>query len=415
MPPAGDVIFSDDFGGETHYLSAGTQEGFGGGLYVDGVYRMTAEPRAGYVNYTSGGTTDGCSGTNCSFPQVLNNQIPTSSVEVDATQTGGSPAGGFGIACAYEGSGTVGFFVGLTISSDGRRYAIAVNDAPGDSPVDFLKGGADRGDPHPAINQGLGAANHLRADCGTESFALWVNHHLVTTAELDEPLGDIGYERGVALIAAPGPDEGVAVDFDNLVVRRLEGEPPVTPEFGLTITSNAMTTDDKSWPTGDFANASMIFTNGYVVTMEQPERIAPIVPLVAMVPPDRLSIGVTVEHLDGAPGQGAGVMCRVTTTGLYSFQVDMQGRYGIFKTDLEGTTPLLDWTESDAIDTTGPNEIQLDCVGDSLTGYINASPAATVFDSSFDSGQYGLFVGSPPDLGDVPTTVQFTDFFVTHQ
>jgi hypothetical protein len=378
------------------------------------VYRVTAEPRAGYVNYSGGGTTQRCSGTDCSMPDVINGQILTSSVEVDATQTSGSTAGSFGIGCAYVDTGTLGFFVGLTISADGRRYAIAVNSAPGDTPFDMLKGGADRGDATPAINLGLGALNHLRADCGNQTFALYVNDHLVTTAELDEPLGPPDYQRGVALLAAPGPDENVVVDFDNLVVHTLTGEPPVTPEFGLTILSDPLTTDDKTWPTGQFANAGAVYAEAYTVTIDQPDRIAPLVPLVAMGPPDRVSVGVTVTDLAGDADQGAGVMCRVTPTGLYSLQVDWQGRYGLFKTDTAGTTPLVDWTGNDAVSASEPNQLTLECVDDKLNGFVNGVPVATATDSSFATGQYGLWVSSPTDLGDVPTTVQFTDFVVKH-
>lgn len=413
--PAGEVIFSDDFSGATKYLSSGSQVDFGGSEYVDGVYRVAADPREGFVNYQGGGSTEGCSGTDCSFPDVLNNQLLTAHVEVDATQVSGSTSGSFGIACAYEGTGTLGFFVGLTISADGRRYAIAVNSAPVDTPIDQLKGGADRGDPHPAINQGIGALNHLRADCGEQSFSLWVNGALVATGELDEPLGEPDYQRGVGLVAAPSADEQVVVEFDNLVVSEQTDEPVVTPEADVAIFSDPLDTANSAWPTGDFQNASTIFTDAYTVTMTQPDAVAPIVP-VTMLPPNDVSVQVDLNWLSGHELVSAGVMCRVSQFGWYSFHVRGDGRYSVSRRDRGVLEQLVDWTESNSnLPTGGTDTLRLDCVAGSLNAYLNGSPVATVFDSTFESGQFGLEVISPPEMTtEEPVVVQFRNFVASH-
>ena len=124
-------------------------------------------------------------------------------VEVDVTKLGGPEDNFYGVICRYKDGSN--FYI-LAISSDGYYGMIKVKDGT----LDLL--GANDMQPNEMIIQG-NATNHLRADCVTDTLALYANGQLLTSVQdSDFKTGDVGLEVSTRLQA------GVDILFDNLSV-----------------------------------------------------------------------------------------------------------------------------------------------------------------------------------------------------
>ena len=106
--------------------------------------------------------------------------------------------------------------------------------------------------------------------------------------------------------------------------------------------------------------------------------------------------GVTCRHLDG--------------DNYYALVISNNGQYGIAKMEQgdfefiqEGTAP------SGVIDPTGINHVIGDCIGDMLTLYANDKKLTEVQDSTFQSGVFGMVVGTGLHEG---VGVEFTQILV---
>jgi hypothetical protein len=108
-----------------------------------------------------------------------------------------------------------------------------------------------------------------------------------------------------------------------------------------------------------------------------------------------------------------GVICRaVDATNFYTFIISSDGYYGIGKIkgeqyQLIGMDSL---QPSEAIHLGSAfNHIRADCVGSTLTMYVNGKKLAEVQDSEFASGDVGLIAGTYQEPG---TDVRFNNFIV---
>lgn len=106
--------------------------------------------------------------------------------------------------------------------------------------------------------------------------------------------------------------------------------------------------------------------------------------------------------LGGPDENRIGLICRYTGSDYYFFMITSDGFYGvgIFS---GGKAQLLGQSEmkSDASIKTGMavNHLRADCVGDTLTFYINGFPVATAQDVTLKSGDVGLLAGTFTQLG----------------
>jgi hypothetical protein len=124
-------------------------------------------------------------------------------------------------------------------------------------------------------------------------------------------------------------------------------------------------------------------------------------------------IEVDTYKVGGDRNNRFGLICRITGSGnFYTFLISSDGYYGIGKVknkayELIGKDSL---EHSDAIQLgSAPNHIRADCVGDTLTLYINGQKLAEVKDNSFTSGDVGLIAGTY----DIPgTDIRFDNFTV---
>jgi len=112
-----------------------------------------------------------------------------------------------------------------------------------------------------------------------------------------------------------------------------------------------------------------------------------------------------------------GVMCRVKDgVGGYSFEIDTDGDYGIFKYvfNANGNTSkeLASGTmDSDVWNKEGPNHVRGDCIGKTLTLAVNGHVIDQGTDSSFSKGGVGLIAVAFSD-SDTGLDSLFKDFVV---
>ena len=406
LAAAGPEIFHDDFNASSGSLSTGDLPGTGSAQYVDGALRMTADHQTNEINYVAAGTTTWCLGHPCATPANVRSNLGAVSVSVGATQTAGSTSGWYGIACAYQAGGIATDLVALTISSDGRHYAITQNSSSGATPYDTLLAGAIRGEVSPAIH-GLGERNQIRADCGTTVMALSVNGQVLASAVPDRT--ELAASTGIALIASGiGPGDGPTVDFEDLVVSSLDADPTLVPPTGALLT-DPLTEDLGIWLAGSYLSLSTDFSaTGYRETTNDDDVNYFAIPATSLEPADT-SAEVTVTARD-VPGLGfGGVICGLSQRGYYALDVTPNGTARLAQVPGGEDSSF---TTNPAINAGlgASNQLRLDCVGSTVTGWVNGAQVGQMARSAPNgSGRdtievYGSLTGTSFEFRDFTTS-----------
>jgi len=107
-------------------------------------------------------------------------------------------------------------------------------------------------------------------------------------------------------------------------------------------------------------------------------------------------IEVDLLKLAGPDENRMGIMCRYHVGSYYFFIISNDGYYAIGKF-IGGETTLLGQSEmqpNTLIQTNMINHLRADCVGNTLTFYVNFNEIATVQDSDLASGDIGVLAGS---------------------
>ena len=118
-----------------------------------------------------------------------------------------------------------------------------------------------------------------------------------------------------------------------------------------------------------------------------------------------------VTRLDGPEENRAGLICRYQAGDYYFFIVSNDGYYGIGKF-IGGQTLLLGQSAmqpSEFIQKDAMNHIRADCIGDTLTLYVNFNQVASAQDSDFATGDVGVLAGAFTQPG---VDVLFQNFVV---
>ena len=118
-----------------------------------------------------------------------------------------------------------------------------------------------------------------------------------------------------------------------------------------------------------------------------------------------------VTKLNGPDENRAGLICRYQGGDHYFFIISSDGFYGIGKF-IGGQVILLgqeSMVPSDVIQADGINHLRADCVGNTLTFYVNFTQVASVQDSDFPNGDVGLLAGAFNEPG---VDVMFQNFVV---
>ncbi len=107
-------------------------------------------------------------------------------------------------------------------------------------------------------------------------------------------------------------------------------------------------------------------------------------------------VEVDLFRLNGPTENRMGLMCRYQHGDYYFFVISNDGFYAIGKF-ISGQTLLLGQTEmkaSEFILKDAVNHLRADCIGNTLTFYINFNEVASVQDSDFPNGDVGLLTGA---------------------
>jgi hypothetical protein len=188
-PAAGSLIFADDFSdpgsGWDIYAEDDTASNYVDGEYELGVYRD---------NYVTWGNPEG--------QQFTNLQI-----EVDVRTMEGPLDNNFGILVRYQPDDDN--FYWFEISADGYYSVDLMQAGEWVGLVDWAESDA--------INQGLGATNHLVVVCNRDQFTFYVNDTYLTV------VNDATFDSGNIGLAAGTYDEpGSVIHFDNLKIYSLQ-------------------------------------------------------------------------------------------------------------------------------------------------------------------------------------------------
>lgn len=118
-----------------------------------------------------------------------------------------------------------------------------------------------------------------------------------------------------------------------------------------------------------------------------------------------------VTRLNGPDENRTGLMCRYQNGDYYFFIISNDGYYAIGKF-IGGQTLLLGQSEmqkSDLVQAGSINHLRADCIGTTLTFYVNFNQVATAQDSDFPSGDVGVLAGAFNEPG---VDVLFQNFVV---
>ena len=130
---------------------------------------------------------------------------------------------------------------------------------------------------------------------------------------------------------------------------------------------------------------------------------------------NNVRVEVDVTKVAGSDNNDFGILCRYQdNSNYYQFLVSSDGYVGILKVVEEAFQNLAADTllENSAVNMgNAHNHIRADCIGDSLTLYVNGQQVLTAQDSTFPgSGKVGVFAGTY----DVPgADIYFDNFIVT--
>ena len=109
------------------------------------------------------------------------------------------------------------------------------------------------------------------------------------------------------------------------------------------------------------------------------------------------ALGVEMELVSGSTANWQSVICRHNEVGdYYKFCIGANGKYSIQKS-VGGVATMLRTPTSSKYIRTGlgvTNNIRVDCIGDSLTLYINGSSVAQISDNTVVAGNVGFSVES---------------------
>ena len=116
----------------------------------------------------------------------------------------------------------------------------------------------------------------------------------------------------------------------------------------------------------------------------------------------------------GGEDNAFGIICRYANIdNFYVGMISSDGYYGFFQRNGGGSLQYLNMENmltSDAINLGGSNNrVRLDCVGNTLTLYVNGVFVGETFDDRLGAGDVGLYAKT---FGDISTDVVFDNFVV---
>lgn len=245
-----------------------------------------------------------------------------------------------------------------------------------------------------ALDMDQGGTNRVRADCVGTTLTLSINDEPVLQVEDDI------FDAGDAGIWTYTPNGGLEVVYDNFVAGPSDYaqplESPTAADLGDVIVETTFDDEDVFSPDADIEGGVMaVEGGGYAITVENDYW-----DLWHTTGDTFGDVQVEVEvSWQSDPEEAweawAGVMCRVTDfDNHYAFLLSPDG-YAVIRLRLEGESYFLaDGMTGYAVSGDEPTFVRGDCLGETLTLYVNDELVFQVTDDSFDEGEAGLLAGS---------------------
>jgi len=187
---------------------------------------------------------------------------------------------------------------------------------------------------------------------------------------------------------------------------------------GSVETGNVLFQDDfasntTSWPTIRTEEGITDYENGVyriLVSLDNQDYFA--TPDLSLQNDVRIEVDAT--KVGGSDDNDFGILCRYQdNNNFYQFVISSDGYVGILSV-VDGSMQSLsdeNLVENSVVNKgDAQNHIRADCIGDTLTLYVNGQQVSTAQDNIFNGGDAGLFAGTY----DVPgTDIHFDNFIVT--
>ncbi len=176
--------------------------------------------------------------------------------------------------------------------------------------------------------------------------------------------------------------------------------------------------DSKGWFTSEIANddsyQSREIANGqYFWTQEILEAWDDNWINLAVIP-NRISVtdiymSVTAQLVEGYADTGYGFVFRQSGGGSYQFLV-RGDTFSLMAADSSNSTPVIDWTPSDAINPGEMNELAVVANGENISLFINQEMVADIVDSTYSWGR--MMLGSDLQVEGERTTIAFENVLI---
>jgi hypothetical protein len=180
-----------------------------------------------------------------------------------------------------------------------------------------------------------------------------------------------------------------------------------------SVMQDDFSSSDSGWGTGTDSSSSVEYSNGgFAMTVYQPFYVTWSTPNTEVY--ENTHIEVSVANTSADPEALFGIICNEqgSTQAFYYVGVSPDGYYAFIKSSVALDDVFLKEGTSDVISSSASSmKIGLDCGNGSLVLYINGQQIDSVTDSSYTSGEIGLFAAS--DDQESGASVVFDDFVVT--
>lgn len=248
-------------------------------------------------------------------------------------------------------------------------------------------------------------SNHLELTCAGNVISARINGTAVGQVE------DDSYSEGQIAIGVGGPAGSGVVRFDNLVV--VAADPAPNP-------GTILLADDFSEPSlGSMSSGSSGphetgYANGEYFIRQLSSQSAPTRRLPVSFADGSIRAGVRV-----APGNAAHLMCREQPgfIGGYWFVINAAtGEFILrrFPAVAGGSSDDIARASSSAIRRgTATNNLELECIGRTISAYVNGTRVASVQDGAFQEGRAWLGAGFGGSSAQIPTEAHFDNLVVT--
>jgi hypothetical protein len=152
-----------------------------------------------------------------------------------------------------------------------------------------------------------------------------------------------------------------------------------------------------NWTTYSSGNESAFYENGKLHIKNSTASVYPSASYIKQRQFSDFALEVDMELVSGSTASWQSVVCRYNGMGdSYMFCINANGKYSILKA-VAGVATMLKTPTSSSHIKTGlgvANNIRIECIGDSLTLYVNGFRVAHVSDDTLVTGNVGLSVES---------------------